>query len=124
AYASHSNKGPSTDPAPGLPQYAETFGYADLKPNLIAPGVAIRSALSSGSSVYGSMTGTSMSAPMVGGVVALMWNAAPCLRGNVARTNTLLMQSATRIARFTGSPSDGPGNIPNQATGWGEVNAL
>ncbi len=124
AYASHSNKGPSTDLAPGLPHYAETFGYRDLKPNLVAPGVAIRSALASGVSAYGNFTGTSMSAPMVAGVISLMWNAAPCLRGNVARTNTLLMQSATRIARFTGSPSDGPGNIPNQATGWGEVNAL
>jgi subtilisin family serine protease len=124
AYASHSNKGPTTDPAPGLPQYAETFGYPDLKPNLVAPGVAIRSAMSTGDAVYGNATGTSMSTPMVAGVIGLMWQAAPCLRGNVARTNTLLMQSATRIARYTGSPSDGPGNIPNQATGWGEVNAL
>jgi subtilisin family serine protease len=124
AYASHSNKGPTTDLAPGLPEFAETFGYPDLKPNLVAPGVAIRSALASNPSAYGNMTGTSMSTPMVAGVISLMWEAAPCLRGNVPRTNTLLMQSATRIARFTGSPSDGPGNIPNQAAGWGEVNAL
>jgi subtilisin family serine protease len=123
-YATHSNKGPTTDLSPGLPWAAETFGYADLKPNIVAPGVDIISAYASSDSTYGTMTGTSMSAPLTAGVIGLMWDAAPCLRGNVARTSTILMETATRIAYSTGSPSDGPGNIPNQATGWGEINAL
>ncbi len=124
AYATHSNKGPSTDIAPGLPYSAETFGYPDTKPNVVAPGVDVISALDVGDGVYGTMTGTSMSAPLTAGVIALMWDAAPCLRGEVLRTNTILMETATRIAVWTGSPSDGPGNIPNQATGWGEIDAL
>src|SRR5690606_24096569 len=62
--------------------------------------------------------------PAVAGMVALMWNAAPCLIGDYATTGSLVMSTATPVPVNTGSPSDGPGNIPNQATGWGEVNAL
>ena len=75
AYANHSNKGPSTDLSPGLPHYAENFGYADLKPNLVAPGVGIRSAIATGTAAYASYNGTSMSTPMVAGVIGLMWQA-------------------------------------------------
>src|SRR5690606_14637706 len=67
---------------------------------------------------------TSMSAPAVAGMVALMWDAAPCLIGDYPNTGTLIMNTATPIPVATGSPSDGPGSIPNQATGWGEVDAL
>lgn len=123
-YATHSNKGPTDNLNPGLPNYPDHFGFPNLKPNVMAPGVSIRSAYDTNDSSYGNMTGTSMSSPAVTGTIGLMWSAAPCIHGNWARTGTILMETATRIPVNTGSPSDGPGNIPNQATGWGEINAL
>ena len=123
-YAIHSVKGPTIDPNPGLPQYADHFGFADLKPNVVAPGVGIRSASDSSDSAYATKQGTSMSAPAVAGVTALMMQAGSCLKGNTAAIGSILMGTAVPIPVATGSPSDGPGNIPNQATGWGEIDAL
>ena len=123
-YAPFSMKGPTDNPNPGLPDYPDPAGYADLKPNLVAPGVDIYSATDAADDQYVLDSGTSMSAPAVAGVIALMWSAAPCLHGNYGISGSLLMHAATAIPFATGSPSDGPGNVPNQATGWGEVDAL
>jgi hypothetical protein len=38
-----------------------------------------------------------MSAPHVAGLIALMWEAAPCLIGDYATTETIIEQSATPI---------------------------
>jgi hypothetical protein len=124
SYASHSNKGPTDNPNPGLPTYPDPAGFPNVKPNVVAPGVSIYSASSTSDTAYYLNTGTSMSAPAASGVIALMWSAASCLKGDYARTGTILMQTATRIPVATGSPADGPGNVPNQATGWGEIDAL
>jgi hypothetical protein len=125
-YATHSIKGPTVNVSPGLPNYPDHFGFANLKPQVVAPGVSIRSSTDGGDTAYQSSgwTGTSMSAPAVTGLVALMWNAAPCLTSDYATTGSLIMSTANPIPVATGSPSDGPGNIPNQATGWGEIDAL
>lgn len=123
-YAPHSLKGPTDNPNPGLPNHPDPAGFADLKPNLVAPGVDIYSASDAGDAQYILESGTSMSAPAISGVIALMWSAAPCLHGNYGISGSLLMHSATAIPYASGSPSDGPGNVPNQATGWGEVDAL
>jgi len=123
-YAAHSNKGPTDNPNPGGATLPDARGFADLKPNLSAPGVSIRSSISTSDTAYGGMSGTSMSAPAVTGVIGLMWNAASCLHGDYAHTGTILMETANAVPVATGSPSDGPGNVPNQATGWGEVDAL
>ena len=98
------------------------MGYPRLKPQVVAPGTNT-SAGKSGNT-YLDMSGTSMAAPHVAGLVALMWSAAPCLVGNYVDTETLLQQTATSIPYATGgSPPPGPGNVPNYATGWGEINA-
>lgn len=123
-YATHSNWGPTDNANPGLPNYPDPRGYADLKPNVVAPGVAVRSAGNGADDHYYESPGTSMSAPHVAGLVALMWQAAPCLHGDYAGTGTLIMATANPIPYATGSPSDGAGNVPNQATGWGEIDAL
>ena len=119
AYATHSNWGPTDNPDTINPA-----GYANLKPQVMAPGVSIRSATNSTDSSYGSWNGTSMSAPHVTGLVALMWQAAPCLIGNYATTETILQETATPIPYDSGNGDEGPGNVPNHATGWGEINAL
>ena len=121
AYAAHSNWGPTDNPDTLNPN-----GYPDLKPQVVAPGVSIRSSVVSGTSdsTYGTATGTSMSAPHVSGLVALIWEAAPCLMGDYADTETLIQQSAVPIPYDTSNGDEGPGNVPNHATGWGEIDAL
>ncbi|MEA3309582.1 MAG: S8 family serine peptidase [Chloroflexota bacterium] len=117
-YATHSNWGPTDDRDTVNPR-----GYAYLKPQVLAPGVAVRSAYKYSDSAYVRMTGTSMSSPHVAGLVALLWEAAPCLLGDYAGTETLIEQTATPLPYATGQGDEGPSNVPNYATGWGEINA-
>jgi subtilisin family serine protease len=124
AYAEHSNWGPTSDAAPGLPIYPDPRGYPNLKPQVVAPGVDIRSAVDFGNNEYATMTGTSMSSPHLTGLVALMLEAGECLAGDYATLGTLIMQTARPIPYETGGvPPPGPGNVPNYATGWGEIDA-
>jgi subtilisin family serine protease len=99
-------------------------GYPTIKPQVVAPGVGIRSSYMRSDDDYFSMTGTSMSAPHVAGLVALMWQAAPWLQGDYAATETILQNTANPIPYATGNGDEGPGNVPNHATGWGEIDAL
>ena len=119
AYATHSNWGPTDNLDTVNPN-----GYPTLKPQVTAPGVSIRSSLNGSNSDYGSWNGTSMSAPHVSGLVALMWQAAPCLAGNYAQTEDIIQNSAVAIPYASNCGGEGPGNVPNMATGWGEIDAL
>jgi subtilisin family serine protease len=116
-YATHSNWGPTDDPdtVNAVP------GHEDLKPQVVAPGVSIRSAGMASDTTYFGLTGTSMSAPHVSGLVALMWDAAPCLIGNYATTERIIEQTATPVPYNDGT--GGGAHVPNYATGWGEINA-
>lgn len=122
-YAAHSLWGPSAEASQGLPRYPDPRGWPTLKPQVVAPGVDVVSAVD-GAGTYAPMTGTSMSAPHISGLVALMLEAGECLRGDYATLGTILMQTARPIAYDSGgSPPPGPGNVPNYATGWGEIDA-
>ncbi len=126
-YANHSNWGPTDNANDGTdPALPDPMGFFDLKPNVIAPGVNVFSSVSSSDTAYASTgwTGTSMSAPAAAGLVALMWSAAPALIGDYATTGTLIMQTANPIPFASGGPNPGPGNVPNYASGWGEIDAL
>ena len=104
--------------------YPDPRGYPQLKPQVIAPGVAIESAMIESGQHYGAMTGTSMSTPHVAGLVALMLEAGSCLVGDYAALGGLIMQTARPVPYASGgTPSPGPGNVPNYATGWGEIDA-
>ena len=90
----------------------------EIKPNLSAPGVDVRSALPG--SRYGYADGTSMAAPHVAGAIALLWSAAPGLVGDVDATRDLLDGSATD------APDDSCGGTDddNNVYGEGRLDAL
>ncbi|MDF5754729.1 S8 family serine peptidase [Spongiactinospora sp. TRM90649] len=78
----------------------------EIKPDISAPGVDIRSSTPYGE--YKVMTGTSMAAPHVAGAVALLWSAAPSLRGDIAATRQVLDGTAVDMSDETcgGTPSN------------------
>ncbi len=92
------------------------------KPDISAPGVGVRSSLRGGG--YGSMSGTSMAAPHVAGLAALLMSAQPALKGQVSQLEDLIEQSAvheTTLQTCGGVPGS---NIPNNTYGWGRIDAL
>lgn len=93
-------------------------GSNRIKPDIVAPGRDILSALPGGT--YGALEGTSMAGPHVAGVVALLWSADPSLIGDIDRTEQILMETAQP---YTGDTSIGcfDGDVPNAAYGYGIV---
>jgi subtilisin family serine protease len=87
------------------------------KPDVAAPGVSVYSAYNNGG--YGTMSGTSMAAPHVGGQAALIWSAVPELRGDVQLTYWIIEQSALPIL----DGQCGDPNPPNNVYGWGRIDA-
>ncbi|MGW0786163.1 S8 family serine peptidase [Streptomyces sp. NPDC002913] len=79
--ASFSSRGPGVD--------------GTVKPNISAPGVNVRSAVPGGG--YTAKSGTSMASPHTAATIALLWSAAPALRGDVAATEAVLNKSASDV---------------------------
>lgn len=84
--------------------------WGEIRPHVAAPGVHIRSALPGG--LYGSSNGTSMAAPHVSGLVALLRSISPTL--SVTRSLALITSTAVAL----GSP------VPNNDSGWGRIDAF
>jgi subtilisin family serine protease len=84
----------------------------EIKPNIAAPGVNVRSSLPTNS--YTTFNGTSMASPHTAATVALIWSAAPVLVGDVAQTRALLDQTAIDVADLTCGGTAADNNV------WGE----
>jgi len=82
--------------------------WVSIKPEVVAPGAEVRSALPGGA--YGILNGTSMAAPHVAGLAALLLEAEPSL------TITETIHVITSTARPLGE-------VPNTTAGWGRVDA-
>jgi serine protease AprX len=96
-------------------------GSGRSKPDLVAPGVNVRSSVHDG---YAALSGTSMASPHVGGAVALLWSAFPDLRGNVDRTEQLLEQSAAPLTTTVGCGGDSATQVPNNVYGYGRIDVF
>ena len=95
-----------------------------LKPNISAPGSAIRSALRGSDTEYDNLQGTSMAGPHVAGLVALVISANPALAGNVDRIEEIIEQSAEKKTTTEACGGDSATAVPNNTYGWGRIDAL
>lgn len=80
----------------------------EIKPNISAPGVNIRSSVPG--SGYAVLSGTSMATPHVAGAIALLWSARPEYAHDIAGTRSLLDLTAidTADAQCGGTAADNP----------------
>lgn len=83
-----------------------------IKPDVSAPGVAIRSAYPGSKYAVGS--GTSMAAPHVAGSIALLWSAAPAVRRDIDLTRRLLDETAIDVEDLSCGGTAGDNNV------WGQ----
>jgi uncharacterized repeat protein (TIGR01451 family) len=108
--ASFSSRGPVT-----------VDGSNRRKPDISAPGVSVRSSLPG--TGYGTSGGTSMAAPHIAGVVALLISARPSLAGQVDQLETIIEQTAVPLYTSQGCGDDTPSSLPNNVYGYGRVDA-
>ena len=84
--------------------------WGEIRPHVAAPGVDVRSSLPGGA--YGSKNGTSMAAPHVSGIAALLRSVSPTL--SITRTAFLITSTAAPLGA----------SLPNNDSGWGLVDAF
>lgn len=97
-------------------------GSGRLKPDISAPGTGIRSSIPDGG--YSSLSGTSMAAPHVAGLAALLISARPELAGQVDLLESLIGRSALPLATTETCGGIPAGAAPNNTFGYGRINAL
>ena len=84
--------------------------WGEIRPHVVAPGVTVRSSLPGGA--YGVWNGTSMAAPHVTGIVALLRSVSP----TISITHSAFVITSTARPLST--------TLPNNDSGWGLVDAF
>ncbi|HSG19118.1 MAG TPA: S8 family serine peptidase [Anaerolineae bacterium] len=92
------------------------------KPDVVAPGTSIKSSYLNGN--YATLQGTSMAAPHVAGLAALLISAAPDLAGRVDKLEELIQASAVRKTTSQNCYDILGGQIPNAVYGYGRIDAV
>ena len=95
-----------------IPSWSNRPGHALKHHWVMAPGVSIKGAMANNRNGYLHMSGTSMAAPYVTGVVSLLHDRYPQLRRNPAGTKNIILTTATDL---------GPKGV-DATYGWGLVN--
>jgi subtilisin family serine protease len=90
-----------------------------IKPNVVAPGVSVRSSVPGAN--YSSSSGTSMAGPHVAGAVALLISAAPELAGKVDLIEEILEQTAQPLFHSQECGGLNGNDRPNNTVGWGKI---
>jgi subtilisin family serine protease len=96
-------------------------GSNRLKPDIVAPGSSVRSAIPG--STYGVKSGTSMATPNVAGVAALVLSANPALRGDPAAVERILRETAVPLTSPQSCGAFAGSAVPNVVFGHGRVDA-
>jgi serine protease AprX len=92
-----------------------------MKPDVSAPGVSIYSSIRGGG--YGYKSGTSMAAPHVAGLVALLLSARPELKGQVDQIEDAIRLSAKPLTTNQDCGEIPGSQVPNNTYGWGRIDA-
>ena len=109
--ASFSSRGPS--------KYDGQIG-----PDVVAPGVSIRSSVRGGAYQGGFWSGTSMAGPHVAGLVALVWQANPELEGQINETVDVIRRTAQPKTSSQTCGGVSGSEIPNNTYGYGVIDAF
>ena len=97
-------------------------GSGRQKPNVVAPGMDIRSVVLDGS--YEAKNGTSAAGPFVAGLVALIISANPALAGDVETIETIIEQTAVPKTSNVNCGDISGSEVPNNSWGYGRIDAL
>lgn len=109
--ASFSSRGPAEDLPPwNDPNNWERSDWNLIKPEVVAPGVSVRSSLPN--NTYGNLSGTSMASPHVTGLAAMLRQIYPDL--SVNEFYNIIIDTADFLPQW--------GTRPNNNYGWGEIN--
>ena len=115
----------ATDAITSFSSRGPVAGAAGARPDAVAPGSSVRSAVPG--NAYGPMSGTSMATPHVAGVAALMMGANPALKGHPQEVAALLRATAVRDGITdpyrTSCGGLSLGTWPNHQAGWGRIDA-
>jgi uncharacterized repeat protein (TIGR01451 family) len=97
-------------------------GSNRLKPDISAPGSGVRSSIIGGG--YATFNGTSMAAPHVAGLTALLISADPSLAGEVDELEEIIQVMAVPKTTTQDCGTTPGSQIPNNTFGYGRIDAI